>query len=110
MREKRDLRLQFDPSVKLEIHGARISSDAGLLLFRELDEVLGLTGPAGTFLQDSRAGANIRHTMTALLHQAVFGRLAGYEEQSFRDGLDDGGSDGAGARMQDCGSRSGGSG
>ena len=79
-RKNRGLRLQFDPSVKLEFHGARISSDAGLLLFRELDEVLGLTGLAGSFLQDSRVGANIRHTMTALLRQAVFGRLAGYED------------------------------
>ena len=79
-RKKGGLRLQFDPSVKLEFHGARISSDGGLLLFRELDEVLGLTKLAGTFLQDFRAGANIRHTMTALLRQAVFGRLAGYED------------------------------
>lgn len=57
-RKKRGLRLQFDPSVKLEFHGARISNDAGLLLFRELDEVLGLTGLAGSFLQDSRVVAN----------------------------------------------------
>lgn len=42
-RENRGLRLQFDPSVKLEFRGARISSDGGLLLFRDLDEVLGLT-------------------------------------------------------------------
>ena len=79
-RGKEGLRLQFDPSVKLEFHGARISSDGGLLLFRELDEVLGLTKLAGTFLQDFRAGAKYRHTMTALLRQAVFGRLAGYED------------------------------
>ena len=79
-RKNRGLRLQFDPSVKLEFHGARISSDAGLLLMRELDEALGLTKLAETLLQDSRTGANIRHTNTALLRQAVFGRLAGYED------------------------------
>ena len=79
-RKNRGLRLQFDPSVKLEFHGARISSDAGLLLMRELDEALGLTKLAETLLQDSRTGANIRHTMTALLRPAVFGRLAGYED------------------------------
>ena len=33
-----------------------------------------------TVLQDFRAGGNIRHTMTALLRQAVFGRLAVYED------------------------------
>jgi hypothetical protein len=33
------LRVQFDPGVKLEFHGAKITSDGGLLLFREMDEV-----------------------------------------------------------------------
>lgn len=79
-RKSGGLRLHFDPSVKLEFHGAKISSDGGLLLMRELDEALGLTKLAETLLQDSRTGANIRHTMTALLRQAVFGRLAGYED------------------------------
>ena len=35
---KRALRMQFDSQVKLEFHGTRITSDAGLLVFRELDE------------------------------------------------------------------------
>ena len=37
---KRALRVGFDKSVKLEFHGAKISSDAGLMLHRELDEGL----------------------------------------------------------------------
>ena len=36
-----DFRVDFDPRVRLEFHGPKISSDGGLLLFRELDEVLG---------------------------------------------------------------------
>ena len=86
-RKSGGLRLHFDPSVKLEFHGAKISSDGGLLLMRELDEALGLTKLAETLLQDSRTGANIRHTMTALLRQAVFGRLAGYEDTNDADRL-----------------------
>tara|TARA_B100000949_G_C13902312_1_gene293289 strand:+ start:115 stop:276 length:162 start_codon:yes stop_codon:yes gene_type:complete len=45
------LRLQFNPKVHLEFHGSTITSDAGLLPFREFDEALGLTGIAREYLQ-----------------------------------------------------------
>ena len=41
--KKEVLRVQFDPSVKMEFHGAKLTSDGGLIVYRELDEVLGLT-------------------------------------------------------------------
>ena len=77
--KKRALRVEFDKSVKLEFHGAKISSDAGLMLHRELDEVLGLTDNSEEVLGDMRTGKNTQHTLTALLRQSVYGRRAGYE-------------------------------
>jgi hypothetical protein len=74
------LRPVFDRRIKLEFHGARISSDGGLLAYRELDDALGLTEIAITQLLDGRRGKNARHTLGGLLRQSVFGRLAGYED------------------------------
>ena len=75
-----DFRLNFDARVRLEFHGSKISSDGGLLLYRELDESLGLFDKTVRFLRDTRKGKNGVHTLMGLLRQLVFGRLAGYED------------------------------
>ena len=82
-----DFRLDFDRRVRLEFHGSRISSDGGLLLFRELDEALGLHDLAGRFLRDTRRGKNGFHTLIGLLRQSTFGRLAGYPDVNDADRL-----------------------
>jgi len=74
------LKLQFDKRLRLEFHGARITSDAGLLVFRELDEALGLAEKTPDYLRDSRGGRNIQHELVPLLRQSVYSRLAGYED------------------------------
>ena len=81
------LRVDFDRSIKLEFHGAKVSSDAGLLTYRELDEALLLTEMAREFLIDFRTGDNIQHDLVALLRQSVFSRLAGYEDTNDADRL-----------------------
>jgi hypothetical protein len=81
------LLLDFDARLRLEFRSATISSDAGLLALRELDDALGLTRRASEFLSDARTGLNISHQFSALLRQSLFSRIAGYEDTNDADRL-----------------------
>ncbi|MEO1093092.1 MAG: transposase, partial [Pseudomonadota bacterium] len=80
-------RLQFDRSVKLAFRGSAISSDGGLLLYRELDDALGLTDVMAQGLADTRTGKNGRHHFGGFACQSIFSRLAGYEDVNDADRL-----------------------
>lgn len=68
-RRKQALRVQFDSKLRLEFHGAKITSDAGLLPLRELDEAFRLTENASAGLSDPRQGKNTQHTLLGMLHR-----------------------------------------
>ena len=72
------LRLDFDRKLTLQFRGSVVTSDAGLLAYRELDDALGLSAMAADILADARTGKNGRHALVGLLRQSVFGR--GYED------------------------------
>jgi hypothetical protein len=65
------LGVDFDSSVKIRFVGAKVSSDAGLLAYRELDERLRLTEMAAEELWEMRWGKNIQHSLLGLVRQAV---------------------------------------
>jgi hypothetical protein len=74
------LRLYFDRRLMLQFRGSVITADGGLLVYRELDDVLALTTTGGQVFAEARTGKNGRHQLVGLLRQSVFGRLAGYED------------------------------
>src|ERR1700756_904974 len=74
------LRLDFDRRLMLRVRRFLITSDGGLLAYRELDDALALTASGGERLAEARTGRNRRHLLVGLLRQSVFGRLAGYED------------------------------
>jgi hypothetical protein len=81
------IRLLFDRRLRLEFRGAKITSDAGLLAVRELDEMMGLTEMAGDLIVEGRTGKNIQHRIPGLLRQSVYARLAGYEDVNDQEAL-----------------------
>ena len=78
--KKDDLRVGFDSRLKLNFCGSKVTTDAGLLAYRELDEALGLTEMGAELFTDSRQGSNKQHLLVPLLRQSIYSRLAGYED------------------------------
>src|ERR671921_196480 len=70
------LRVTFDPRLKLEFHGSKVTSDAGLLPFRARDDALGLTDLAGEVLTDLRTGQNNRSARCAGRSRGWWARTA----------------------------------
>src|ERR1700681_4243645 len=78
--QNRPFQLSFNSALRVEFQGARVTSDGGLILVRELDERLGLSELMDHHLSDSRRGKNIQLPLADLLRQSIYSRLAGYED------------------------------
>jgi len=74
------VRLSFNSQLRVEFRGATVTSDAGLLLPRELDERLGLSTLIERHLTDPRTGRNRQFPLPDLFRQSIYSRLAGYED------------------------------
>lgn len=79
-KQNQPFQLSFHASLEADFQGSRVTSEGGLILVRELDERLGLEKLIEEHLRDSRQGLNKQFTLTDLLRQSVYSRLAGYED------------------------------
>jgi hypothetical protein len=83
------LALDFFPSrpVEFEISSAPLSSDAGLLVFRQFDEQIRLTEQFVAALDDRRDPTFTQHALLTMVRQRIYGILADYEDQNDHDTL-----------------------
>jgi len=78
-RQEQPFQLSFNGRLRVDFQGARVTSDGGLLLVRELDERLGFGELIERHLTDGR-GKNTQLPLTDLVRQSIYSRLAGYED------------------------------
>jgi Transposase DDE domain group 1 len=78
-----------DKAVALDFDGGRLSSDAGVLLLKDIDAQLGLTHDLAAVLSDPRDPRRISFTRQDLIQQRVFQIAAGYEDANDSNTLRD---------------------
>src|SRR5262247_4421689 len=76
-------------AVDLDFDGGRLSSDAGVVLLKDIDDQLGLTRHLAAMLSDPRDARRVNFTLHDLLKQRVFQMAAGYEDANDSNTLRD---------------------
>lgn len=73
--------------IVIEPTSGQLTTDAGLLPFRQLDEQIGLTRRFADALTDVRAAVQVDHTFLEMVRMRVYGILADYPDQNDHDRL-----------------------
>ena len=76
--QNQPFQISFNPALKVEFQGSRVTSDGGLILVREMDQRLGFSDLIAQHLTHPR-GKNTQFPLTDLVRQSVYRRLAGYD-------------------------------
>ena len=77
-KQNQPFQLSFNPSLKVDFQGSRVTSDGGLLLVRELDERLGLSALITDNIMEDRRGKNTQLRLPDLLRQSIYSRRRGF--------------------------------
>ncbi|HOI94299.1 MAG TPA: transposase [Syntrophobacter fumaroxidans] len=81
------IRPEFDSSISIDFQGAKITSDTGYLLMREIDQRFNVLGGVASRIDDPRSERHTDHSVLQLLRQRVYQVAAGYEDCNDADHL-----------------------
>ncbi len=74
------IRPDFDRSISIDFQGAKITSDTGFLVMREIDQRFNILSEATSQIDDPRSARHTDHSLLELLRQRVYQVAAGYED------------------------------
>jgi hypothetical protein len=71
----------------IDFQGAKITSDTGFLLLREIDERFGILSQIENELEDTKSWSHSKHTTMQMVRQRVYKPAAGCEDCNDADFL-----------------------
>ena len=78
--QNRIIRPEFNRSILINFLGAKITSDAGFLSLREIDERFKVIAPIEGEIDDPRSPVHTEHSVVEMIRQRVYQIAAGYED------------------------------
>ncbi len=81
------IRPEFDRSISIDFRGAKITSDTGFFIMREIDQRFNILSAAASQIDDPRSPRHTDHSLLQLLRQRVYQVAAGYEDCNDADHL-----------------------
>ena len=81
------MRADFNRSIMLDLQGAKLSSDTGFLLMREIDQRHNVIAPMADALEETRSTSHTKHSLVQMIRQRVYQMTAGYEYRNDADYL-----------------------
>ena len=73
--------------IEANFEGGSISSDGGVMLLRQVDQRLGLSGSIAKVLNDPRDPSRVTHSLRDLVAQRLYALCCGYEDLNDHDQL-----------------------
>jgi hypothetical protein len=81
------IRPDFNRAIMIDFHGAKLTSDVGFLLMREIDDRFKIIAPMGDCLEDPRSSTHSKHSLVQMIRQRIYQIGAGYEDCNDADFL-----------------------